>query len=209
MRPLPAETTVELTLVVALACANVGAEVYGSGKGWVVAAGIVFWGGYLLWRSLRERRFLPQLLWGSRLQPQGLSALAAFTLAGVLLSLAAGLARGTWPPPPSFWLILLVYPLWGTAQQFLLNAVLARHLRCFLPSGWAHFLAALGFAAAHVPDWPVVAATFPAALVWVWVYPRVPQLPLLGAAHGVVGTFFFYLVLGRDVGQALGGGSLT
>lgn len=189
---------VELALLVGLAGANVTTEVLGTGKVWVVAVGVVLWGGYLLRQSRHKPRLLPQLLWGGKLQPQGLWALAAFVFAGVLLSLAAGIARGTWPPPPGFWLILLGYPVWGTAQQFLLNAVLARHLRSLLPPGWAHFLAALGFAAAHVPDWPVVAATFPAALFWVWVYPHLPHLPLLGAAHGLVGTCFFYLALGRD-----------
>lgn len=198
MSHLHKEAAVELALVGGLGCANVVTEVLGTGKGWVVLAGVVLWGAYLLFRSRREPGFLPRILWGGTLQRQGLWALAAFTFSGVSLAVAVGLMGGTWPPPPSFWLILLVYPVWGTAQQFLLNAVLARHVRSFLPSGWAHLVAALAFAAAHVPDWPVVAATFPAALFWVWVYPRVSHLPLLGTAHGLVGTFFFYLVLGRD-----------
>lgn len=198
MGKLPPRAIWELSLVLGLGCANVASELLGHGKALVVVAGVVLWGAYLTWRSRQEPDLWRSLLWPCRPAPQGLWSLAAFSLAGVLLSTAVGAVRGTWPPPPSFWLILGVYPLWGTAQQFLLNAVLARHLRSLVPSGWAHVLAALGFAGAHVPDWPVVAATFPAALFWVWLYPRVPQLPLLGAAHGLVGTCFFYLVLGRD-----------
>lgn len=198
MGKLSPRTAFELALLGCLACANVASEVLGSGKPLVVAAGVVLWGSYLAWRSRREPGFWRQLLWPSQPQARGLRSLAAFTGVGVLLLVLVGVLRETWPPPKSFWLILAAYPVWGTVQQFLLNAVLARHLRSLLPSGWAHLVAALGFAAAHAPDWPVVAATFPAALFWVWVYPRLPHLPLLGIAHGVVGTFFFYLVLGRD-----------
>ncbi|MFN3413791.1 MAG: hypothetical protein ACK42L_07000 [Thermoanaerobaculum sp.] len=204
MDRLSRKTVFELVLLACLACANVVSEVLGSGKAVVVAAGVVLWGSYLAWRGRREPGLWRKLLWPSKPQAQGLALLAAFTGVGVLLSVLVGVLRGAWPPPASFWLILVIYPVWGTAQQFLLNTVLAQQLRSLLPPGWAHFLAASGFAVAHAPDWPVVAATFPAALVWVWIYPRLPQLPLLGTAHGMVGTVFFYSVLGRDPAHALG-----
>lgn len=203
MGKLSRQAAFELALLASLACANVVSEVLGSGKALVVAAGVVLWGSYLAWRTRREPGLWRQLLWPSQPETQGLRSLAVFTGVGVLLSVVVGVLRGTWPPPASFWLILALYPVWGTVQQFLLNAVLARHLRALLPAGWAHLVAALGFAVAHAPDWPVVAATFPAALFWVWVYPRVSHLPLLGTAHALLGTCFFYLVLGRDVWQGI------
>jgi len=162
----------------------------------IVAAGT--WLGYVVWRWRNNRTILHA--WGLRRDNLAAAANAAVAIALPILfcAVAYGFAAGHFPPPRGFWLILLLYPAWGVAQQFLLNGMLARNLAAFLP-GWAVvFLSAVLFAASHAPDLPVIALTLPAGALWVLMYRRWPNLWALGIAHGVIGTVVFYGVLGRD-----------
>ena len=59
-----------------------------------------------------------------------------------------------------------------------------------------HRLARRGVA--HVPEWPLVAATFGLGLCLVPIYLRYRNLWALGVAHGWLGTFFYLWILGRD-----------
>jgi membrane protease YdiL (CAAX protease family) len=69
-------------------------------------------------------------------------------------------------------------------------------------------LAALGFAAVHVPDRPLCGATFVLGLVCCTLFLRCRNLWPLGALHGWLGACFYLWVLARDpwaeVLQALG-----
>jgi membrane protease YdiL (CAAX protease family) len=188
----------ELTLVIACGVGNLVFEDLLHAKTAFVIVAAVVWLGYVLWR----RRTDPGALhtWG--LRRDNLAAVAkatgAVTAPLALCALAYGFATAHFPPPRGFWLILLLYPAWGIAQQFLLNAMLARNLGAVLP-GWAAIvISAALFAASHAPDLPVVALTVPAGALWVLMYRRWPNLWALGIAHGILGTLVFYGVLGRD-----------
>lgn len=197
--PAPsAHRRLELALLLALSTTNVATELGGSGKTWVVLAGVVAWATYGVSRWRRDPAVLRE--WGFRvdtLRPAGRAALA-FTVPVLLASCAYGAAAGHLPPPRGFWLVLAAYPAWGVAQQLLLNGFLARNLDTLLPAAAATPLAAALFSLSHAPDWTVVALTFPAGLAWVWMYRRWPNLWVQGIAHGILGTAVFYLVLGRD-----------
>jgi membrane protease YdiL (CAAX protease family) len=189
---------VELTLVIACGVGNLLFEsVFHAKTAFVIVAGAI-WLGYVLWRWRDDPTVLRT--WGLRrdnLSAAGKAALAV-TAPLVICCVAYGFAIGNFPPPWGFWLILLVYPAWGTAQQFLLNAMLARNLAAFLPRWAVVVLSAALFAASHAPDLPVVALTLPAGALWVLMYRRWPNLWALGIAHAVIGTVVFYGVLGRD-----------
>jgi len=131
-------------------------------------------------------------------------AVALLTAAGAVVIVVWAAFEGRLPPPPSFWIALAIYPFWGLVQQFLLNAMLLRNLRELLPERLALPLAAILFAASHLPDLPLAALTLPAGFAWGWIYLRRPNLWALGLGHGVLGTVAYYLALGRDPLAALG-----
>jgi len=193
---------IELSLAGVLGLANVGSELWGEGKALVVVAGILAWAGYLAWRLREQPGFARQFFALPPGWPRALALLVAATTAGCIAAGLAARSQGGWRWSSDTTLMLLAYTPWGVAQQFLLNGVLARHLRQLSPRLGAS-LAALLFALAHAPDWAVVVAVVPPAMFWVWLYRRLPHLGILGFAHALLGTVFFSSVLGRTLADAL------
>jgi membrane protease YdiL (CAAX protease family) len=101
--------------------------------------------------------------------------------------------------------VLLLYPLWGVIQQFLVVGLVAGNLRDY--EGWRlHPAAVTGstavlFSAVHWPARLLVAGTFVLAVVYVIVFLRHRNLWVLGLYHGWIGGFFYFFVLGRDPWQ--------
>lgn len=198
MGPNGARGATELALVIGSGVGNFLCESLLHEKTAFVIVTAAAWLAYVAWRQRDDRGVFRD--WGLRrdnLAAAG-GAAAAVTLPLVVGATVYAFAVGYFPPRPGFWLILLVYPVWGVAQQFLLNAMLARNLAAVLPVWAVAVLSGALFAAAHAPDLPVVALTFPAGVLWVLMYRRWPNLWALGIAHGVLGTVVFYGVLGRD-----------
>jgi len=198
MDGLGGRRTVELALVTVCGVGNFLFEDILHAKTVFVIVAVVVWLGYVLWRWRNDRSVLRA--WGLRRDNLAAAGKAAATVTVPLVACAVAyaFAAGHFPPPQGFWLILVLYPAWGVAQQFLLNAMLARNLSAFLPAWAVVLLSAALFAAAHAPDLPVVALTLPAGALWVLMYRRWPNLWALGIAHGIIGTVVFYGVLGRD-----------
>jgi hypothetical protein len=190
----------ELFLTFTLGAANVGSELWGKGKALVVTVGLLSWGVYLVYRQRQEPGFWRAFFQWPPAWRLPLACLGAFTVVTLAFSAAIGWGRPL--PGGEMLLMALLYVPWGVAQQFLLNAVLAHHLRELSPR-WGGLGAAVFFALAHAPQWPVVAAVFPAALFWVWLYRKLPNLALLGLAHSLAGTAFFSWACGRTLGESL------
>jgi membrane protease YdiL (CAAX protease family) len=190
--------TFELALVIGCGVGNFLFESVLHAKTVFIIVAASTWLGYVLWRWRRDRGVLHT--WGLRRDNLAAAARAALliTVPLVICGTAYGFTTRHFPPPRGFWLILLLYPAWGIAQQFLLNAMLARNLSTLLPAWAVVLVSAVLFAAAHAPDLPVVALTLPAGALWVLMYRRWPNLWALGIAHGIIGTVVFYGVLGRD-----------
>ena len=164
----------------------------------ILLAGLC-WGTYLV-LSVRRDRNLP-LEWG--FGRKGFRPTARWA-AGILLSGAGimaltGAFRGTLSWNPHLLPILLLYPIWGLLQQFLLQALLARNLDHILRSrAPAVLLASFLFAGVHLPDFLLAGATLLLALLFVPVYLRHRNLYPLGVVHGVLGALAYYWILGRD-----------
>jgi membrane protease YdiL (CAAX protease family) len=188
----------ELALVIGSGVGNFLFESVLHAKTVFVIVAVVVWLGYVLWRWRNDRGVLHT--WGVRRDNFAAAGKAAATVTVLLVACAVAYAFAArhFPPPQGFWLILLLYPAWGIAQQFLLNAMLARNLSALLPAWAVALVSAVLFAAAHAPDLPVIALTLPAGALWVLMYRRWPNLWALGIAHGIIGTVVFYGVLGRD-----------
>lgn len=106
--------------------------------------------------------------------------------------------------PGSFWYVLLLYPLWGIAQQFALQNLVVRNLSSLIPSITARaLLVTLLFGIVHLPSIPLFFEAGIAGFFFVMLYHRFPNLYAIGIAHGVVGALVFHLILGQNQWEVL------
>ncbi|HEX8038658.1 MAG TPA: CPBP family intramembrane glutamic endopeptidase [Chryseosolibacter sp.] len=161
--------------------------------------------GWSIYAAARQRQ-VPGILrhWGFRVDnvsdavkivlPLGLIAVVVFAALGFYL----GTIHITWHIIP----VLLLYPVWGTIQQFLVIAIVAGNLKDMernqFPSALIIFVTALLFGLLHYPFYWLMLATFVLALVYGAIYLKVRNVYVLGLFHGWLGAMFFYLVSGRD-----------
>jgi membrane protease YdiL (CAAX protease family) len=198
---------IELVLVLLTAIGFQICEQIAGAKGPFIIATSIFWIGYVIARLWRKPHILWK--WGFRRDGFGPAAIAsAIALAAGALILATWgwLANGSAALnlPRSFWLALLLYPLWGLLQQFLLNALVLRNLLRWLQPATACVVAAALFGCLHLPDIQLAAMTAVAALIWTPIYLRWRNLWPLGICHGWLGAIAYYVVLRRDVwGQVM------
>jgi len=196
----------ELVAVVAAGAAHVITELAFSATAariYNLTVSIVFL-GYVIWRFLRTKH--ASQIWGMRLDNLGSTLRAHLSFAAVasIGFVAYGLIFDCLRLPLSFWLTVGIYPVWGIAQQFALQNMLARNLPSVVrhPAAVA-FVAALLFSAAHYPQLQLVALTFIAGFFFTLVYLRHPNLWAVGIAHGILGSLAFYIVVGEDPGAVI------
>ncbi|MEQ1849833.1 MAG: CPBP family glutamic-type intramembrane protease [Candidatus Peribacteraceae bacterium] len=124
---------------------------------------------------------------------------AIFTAVGSVCVILLGRYMGHTSLPVTFWYLVALYPVWGIAQQFALQNLLARNLVPLVPHiALRSLIVATCFAVAHLPSMPLAATTFIAGLFFVPLYHRYPNLLLIGTAHGILGSLVFTLVLGQN-----------
>jgi membrane protease YdiL (CAAX protease family) len=155
---------------------------------WAVAVPTLVVIGLSIWRALRSGEwgvrpsaFLPALLWAA-------TATAVATLAMYL----AGSLLGTWHDRRDGWSRLGVLIPWGLGQQFALQTVFLREAQAALSKSSGRWLAALLFAALHLPNPFLTAATALGALAWCWIYDRHPNLLPLALSNAVVTLAILY-----------------
>jgi membrane protease YdiL (CAAX protease family) len=169
-------------------------------------AAIGVWGGYVLWRLAATRGI--GRAWGFRADNffEALKPSLLFVACGAVPILVYGNLAGHVRPPAGFGLVLWLYPLYGIAQQFALQALVVRNLRSIVGARSARALAAGAiFSAAHFPVAPLMILTAPAGVAFTLIYEARPNLWAVGLAHGLLGALAYYFVLGLDPGaQILG-----
>jgi uncharacterized protein len=128
------------------------------------------------------------------LLPFAITAVVAFFLIGYFQETI----NLTWHILP----ILILYPLWGTIQQFLVISLVAGNLSDMnahrLSTVVIILLTAVLFGAVHYPFYWLMAGTFLLALFYAWVFLKVRNVFALGLFHGWLGGLFFYTVVNRD-----------
>ena len=170
-------------------------------KGLFIALAGVSWVGYIIWRVRQDSSLWVK--WG--FQTKNLSAAffwpTVIFVVGVSLMAWYGLAndRVLWQDHILF--LLLLYPLWGLLQQFLVQALGVANLMTVFPrQGWrvAIPVGIALFAIIHFPNGLLMIATGLMAALFIPCYLRDRNLWPLGLYHGWLGTFFYLWVLGRD-----------
>jgi membrane protease YdiL (CAAX protease family) len=196
----------ELTAILLAGLAHIVVELGISGVAATacnVAASIGFL-AYLTWRIRRSPGALR--VWGLRTDNLLAAMTAQFRFVAVGVMALAGLAIFTDLPglPRTFWLTAALYPVWGIAQQFALQNLIARNIAGVVSKRLAiAALAALLFAASHYPRLELVALTFVAGIFFTLNYLRYPNLWVVGTAHGLLGSMAFYIVLREDPGAVI------
>jgi uncharacterized protein len=167
-----------------------------------VSVAIVGWAGYI---ALCHRA-LPGILkhWGFRTDNfvKVARTMLLFVVFSAFLFCLIGAIEGTihlsWQVLP----LLVLYPLWGTIQQFLMIGLVAGNLRALQGkrsrTSVIVLVTALLFASVHFPDRWLTCGTFVLALFYGYVYLKQRNLYVLGIAHGWLGALFYYTVVDRD-----------
>ncbi|MDH5563910.1 MAG: hypothetical protein OEY91_09860 [Nitrospirota bacterium] len=170
-------------------------------KGLFIFLASVFWVGYVGWRVWQDSRLWVQ--WGfqtENLLPAFLWPTVIFVVAtGAIAWYGARSGRLFWQGHIFF--LLLLYPLWGILQQFLVQALGVANLMALFPKqGWivAMPVGAVLFSLVHYPNGWLMIATGLMASLFIPCYLRDRNLWPLGFYHGWLGTFFYLWVLGKD-----------
>jgi hypothetical protein len=166
------------------------------------AAVIVAWSVYIIFRYRNEKGILKY--WGFRMDnftlvvrkilPVGVLSVIAFFAIGFYQNTI----NITWHIIP----ILILYPIWGVMQQFLLIALMVGNMRDLKGkhlNNWAIILfSALLFSSIHYPFVCLMLGTFCLAIFYGFIYLREKNIYALGLFHGWLGGLFYYTVVGRD-----------
>ncbi len=159
-----------------------------------------FWSSYIFYRV----RHSPDILkiWGFRVDNflNVLKRILPFGLLSILACISIGSLQNTinlhWHIIP----ILILYPIFGTLQQFLLMALVAGNLQDLNRFRFHSIIVTTSilFGFLHYPYWWLVFGTFLLALFYSYIYLKVRNLYVLGIFHGWLGAIFYYTVVDKD-----------
>jgi len=170
-------------------------------KGLFIALASISWLSYIVWRVRQDSNLWVQ--WGFHTK----NLFSAFVwptvifLVGVSLMAWYGWANGRVLWQGHIPVLLLLYPLWGILQQFLVQALGVSNLMMLFPlQGWivAMSVGIVLFSIIHYPEGLLMLATGVMAALFIPCYLQDRNLWPLGLYHGWLGTFFYLWVLGKD-----------
>jgi hypothetical protein len=176
-------------------------EVFGARAVFITLA-LIAWTIYIVVRVRKRRELLR--LWGFRRDNiKSTFIVSSFITAfGILLMASTAMSRGSLALHWHMLVLLLLYPIWGVIQQFLVQALVAGNLSRasgFIGSPWmVTIVCAVLFASVHLPDLTFAIATFLLGLAFTPIYLQWRNLWPLGLYHGWLGVFLYFWVLNRD-----------
>lgn len=167
-----------------------------------VFAASALWLGYAVARTRREPGVLTR--WGFTRRNLGPALADTSVFAGGAFLGIAALAGmgGTLRLPWSLLPLMLLYPLWGLVQQFLVQALVAANLARLPGAAGSPWTVtppcALLFGLVHLPQLDLALATGVLGLVFTPIYLRYRNLWPLGLCHGWLGALTYVWILERD-----------
>ena len=167
----------------------------------------LFWVGYIFYRYKSDPSILSR--WGIQLQNFTATFLyllpfAVVSIAGfVIYGLVAQTAIINW----HMILILLVYPLWGLMQQFIVAGLFAGNLRVIRNPKFKKYqivlITSMLFSLVHYPDGLLMVFTFIMQWFFTTAFLRWKNIWPLGLYHGFIATILLFFVMGRDLWEEL------
>jgi hypothetical protein len=99
--------------------------------------------------------------------------------------------------------VLLLYPIWGIIQQFLMLGIISEHVNSLFhkkANRYLHLLTVSAFfSLIHYPDIFLMLFTFFLEIVFLALYLKWKNLWAIGISHGVIATFLLMFVLERNL----------
>lgn len=167
-----------------------------------VVAATLFWIGYVLYRRKKDPEILSY--WGFRTDnfKQVVSMILPFGIFSIIAFICIGIYQHTlnisWHIIP----ILLLYPVWGIIQQFLLIALVVGNLQNYEPAFLSRVfiitIASVLFSLVHYPVGWLMVGTFVLAIFYGLIYMKKQNIYALGIFHGWLGGIFYYTVVDSD-----------
>ena len=167
-----------------------------------VVVAIISWASYIIYRNRKRPGIIKY--WGFRTDnfKTVMRKVLPFGFLSVIAVISIGLIQGTvnitWHIIP----ILILYPIWGIIQQFLLIALTAGNMHDLKGQNFNKVVvilfSALLFASVHYPFVWLMIGTFILAIFYGWIYLTERNIYVLGLFHGWLGGLFYYAVLDRD-----------
>ena len=172
-----------------------------------ITAAILFWGVYIWFRYRENPMIISQ--WGIRKEnfKRTFLFLLPYALGILVLIVGYGFYVNAYFLNWRFIPVLVIYPLWGIIQQFMMIALVAGNLQAItslhLRNSQVMLWTSLLFAFVHYPSLPLMGFAFLMELLFIWAYFNWRNLWALGLFHGWLGSLFQFFVLGRDLWKEL------
>lgn len=171
-------------------------------KFWYIVAACLLWVGYVVFRSVKQPGILNYWGFTNNNFKRSISFLAPLALISIISFFLYGYTQNStilnWHILP----VLIVYPIWGTIQQFLMVGLVAGNMSDLkgknIPLVIIIIVTSITFSIVHVPSLLLVLATLLLAIVYTLHYLKARNLWTLGLFHGWLGGLFYFIVLGRD-----------
>ena len=168
---------------------------------------VLFWMAYILYRVKSNRETL--IVWGFKKEDfkPSLLYLAPLMFITGIVSVLYGSMNESLSFSWYFILVLLLYPLWGLIQQFMMLGIISQNLASATEGKMNRyliiFLVSALFSMVHYPSFFLMIFTFFLEVVFVKVYLKWRNLWAIGIAHGWIATFILYYVLDRNLWSEL------
>jgi uncharacterized protein len=98
--------------------------------------------------------------------------------------------------------VLIVYPIWGLIQQFLMMSLFAGNIKDLsiehIRKSIIILFTSIMFSIVHYPSIILMIATFSMALIYSTLFLKYRNILPLGLFHGIIGGLFYYVILNRD-----------
>ena len=163
----------------------------------------LFWLIYIFYRFSVNRNILS--FWGFKKEflKQTIIILSPLVFLSIIVSILYGYFKNgqfiTWSIIP----ILILYPMWGIIQQYLMLGIISQNLLTIFEAKRKRFviifLVSFFFSLIHYPTCFLMIFTFIMEVVFITVYFKWRNLWAIGIAHGWIATFLLYFVLERDL----------
>jgi hypothetical protein len=176
-------------------------------RGFYITGICLFWLGYVVVQVKKNKYQLD--LWGFRKVSFKqsmffLSPIIALTILGCIIY--AGL-KGRLFFSWQLLTVLVLYPIWGLIQQFLMLGIITQNLSSLFVTKVNRYMiviiVSVLFSLIHYPSYFLMIVTFFLETLFITVYFKWKNLWAIGIAHGWIATFLLFYISDRNLWREL------